>query len=195
MRIRLREITNWRPSPLLGRGLGLVAAMALVASAISLPISAGAQPAVHGSSLTVNITGLPTGLEPRVTVTGPDGYSSSVHQPGTMRSLTAGQYTAWASPVKASAEPTGQLPPVDPIPGMSQSTCPLLRELLSTSTISTTSLKTCGSCLKERQHRYSPKDMTRNSTFSGRSPVRHTTTATYWSPRDAGRAERLRRQS
>ena len=76
--------------------------MALVASAISLPMSAEAQPLPQGASLRINVNGLPAGLEGRITITGPDGYMSQVKQSETISSLAAGQYTVEAPSVTDS---------------------------------------------------------------------------------------------
>jgi hypothetical protein len=102
VRVRIREDARRRRSALIGRGLGILSALALIASAVSLPVSAEAQQPPQGASLKINVNGLPAGLEPRITVTGPDGYRSRVNQPGTIPSLAAGQYTVWASSVKDS---------------------------------------------------------------------------------------------
>jgi hypothetical protein len=55
--------------------------------------------AVSELSLAVTITGLPSGVDAAITVSGPGGYSRSVTASDTLAGLMAGQYTVTALPV------------------------------------------------------------------------------------------------
>lgn len=100
--MRIRRGTRRRRSALVGRSLRRLSAIALIAWTVSLPVSAAAEPAPQRAVLKVNVNGLSAGIEARISVTGPDGYSTAVRQTRTIPSLAAGHYTVRASPVEDS---------------------------------------------------------------------------------------------
>lgn len=66
--------------------------------------SAGVAYTVAEGSLAVTVTGLPSGVEAAVTVSGPDGYSRSVTATETLTGLAPGQYTVTALPVSDGSD-------------------------------------------------------------------------------------------
>ncbi len=62
-------------------------------------LSAAATYRIKTGALTVNVTGLPTGVLGSVTVTGPGGFSEPVTGDRTLRTLVPGTYTITAAPV------------------------------------------------------------------------------------------------
>jgi hypothetical protein len=83
-----------------GPARALLAAAAVLFSACSGdgPSDPGQLPAQYGSLL-VTISGLPTGAQAGVTVTGPGGFSRTLTATGTLTQLAAGDYTVTASDV------------------------------------------------------------------------------------------------
>lgn len=72
----------------------------------TITVSDRAQPAdasvsytYANGSLTITVTGLPTGTAPAITVSGPDGYNRSLSATETLSGLIPGEYTVTALPV------------------------------------------------------------------------------------------------
>jgi hypothetical protein len=85
----------------------------VVVSQGTTPASASVDYQLAGGSLTVNISGLPSGNAAAVTVTGPGGYNRAVTATETLTGLAAGTYTVAAQSVSAGcgvydATPTSQ---------------------------------------------------------------------------------------
>jgi hypothetical protein len=73
----------------------------VVVSQGTTPASASIDYQVAGGSLTVNISGMPSGNAADVTVTGPGGYNRAVTASDTLTGLAAGSYTVAAQSVSA----------------------------------------------------------------------------------------------
>ncbi|HEU5041659.1 MAG TPA: hypothetical protein VFT84_12590 [Gemmatimonadales bacterium] len=70
----------------------------------STPAPADVAYAVATAGLTVTISGLPSGTDAAVQVTGPDGFDQSLTASATFTSITPGTYTVGAAPVTAGAD-------------------------------------------------------------------------------------------
>src|SRR5678815_706324 len=62
----------------------------------------GVEPGPTTGSLTVTVIGLPSGVSPSVTVTGPSGFSRTITASETLTALTPGSYTVTAATVNAT---------------------------------------------------------------------------------------------
>ena len=68
------------------------------------------EPGDPSAMLTVNVEGLPDGLDADISVAGPDGFSADLTATGSLDELVAGDYTVTAAPVEDGAD---QYAPVD----------------------------------------------------------------------------------
>jgi glucose/arabinose dehydrogenase len=81
----------------------------------ALPACGDGTTAPNTGSLAVAIGGLPAGVQPSVTITGPEAYHVVVTTPGTLTALRPGTYTIVAADVTAEGVRYGASPPTQTI--------------------------------------------------------------------------------
>ena len=114
--------TGSAPLSSVRRGLAL-AALTVGGLVACFDATLGPKGGVIGAQLPIVISGLPTGAEASVTVTGPGGFVAHVPNSTTLTALTAGTYTIEADSLEL---PVGRFAPVAvpaacPMPPGSQS--------------------------------------------------------------------------
>jgi CARDB len=91
-------------------GIGVRASAALVLAACG-----GGSTEPTTGSMTVSVSGLPTGMEGSVSVTGPEGFNRSVGHSETLSALAPGSYTVAATAVIAGAAQYAPAPASQPV--------------------------------------------------------------------------------
>jgi len=89
---------------------GVAAPVSVVVLPSAVPHSAALTYALATGRLTVTVTGLPSGSNAGITVTGPQGYARAVTATQTLVGLAPGQYTVAADGVSATAAAYGASP-------------------------------------------------------------------------------------